>query len=69
MARALWMPDGSSLLVGANDGTKVSLWLQPVRRSNRARRGRSRLSADVSPASAFWVDVNVGKDGALAFVG
>lgn len=28
--RAMWMPDGQSLLVGANDGTQVSLWLQPL---------------------------------------
>src|SRR6185295_2720408 len=30
MARALWMPDGKSLIVGANDDTKVSLWNQPL---------------------------------------
>src|SRR6185503_8059677 len=30
IARSIWMPDGKSLLIGANDGTRVSLWLQPV---------------------------------------
>jgi dipeptidyl aminopeptidase/acylaminoacyl peptidase len=64
MARALWMPDGKSLIVGANDGTRVSLWLQPLSGAPR----RLQLG-DVSPASSFWVDVNVGKDGALAFIG
>jgi dipeptidyl aminopeptidase/acylaminoacyl peptidase len=64
MARALWLPDGKSLLVGANDGTRVSLWIQPIDGAPR------RLDlGDVSPASSFWVDVNVGKEGALAFVG
>ncbi len=56
------MPDGKSLLVGANDGTRVSLWLQPV--EGPARKldlGR------ISPSSSFWVDVAVGKDGAIAF--
>ena len=64
MARALWMPDGQSLIVGANDGTKVSLWVQPLGGAAR------RLDlGNVSPASSFWVDVNVGPDGALTFVG
>jgi dipeptidyl aminopeptidase/acylaminoacyl peptidase len=64
MARGLWLPDGTSLLVGGNDGTRVSLWVQPIGGAPR----RIDLG-DVSPASSFWVDVNVGKDGALAFVG
>jgi len=28
--RAIWMPDGKSLLVGGHDGTQVSLWLQSL---------------------------------------
>ncbi len=68
MARALWMPDGKSLVVGANDGTRVSLWLQPASTPVAGAPRRLNLG-DVSPASAFWVDANVGKDGALAFVG
>lgn len=62
MARSIWMPDSKSLLVGANDGTRVSLWLQPL--DGPARKldlGR------LSPSSSFWVDVAVGKDGAIAF--
>ena len=64
LARSLWMPDGKSLLVGGNDGSRVSLWIQPL--DGPARRIDV---GTVSPASAFWVDVNVGKDGAIAFVG
>ena len=64
LARALWMPDGKSLLVGGNDGSRVSLWIQPL--DGPARHVDI---GGVSPASAFWVDVNVGKDAALAFVG
>jgi dipeptidyl aminopeptidase/acylaminoacyl peptidase len=64
LARSLWMPDGKSLLVGGNDGSRVSLWIQPL--DGPARRIDI---GSVSPASSFWVDVNVGKDGALAFVG
>src|SRR5215471_17074146 len=30
MARALWFPGSTSLLVGANDSTRVSLWVQPL---------------------------------------
>jgi Tol biopolymer transport system component len=50
MARALWLPDGKSLLVGANDGTRVSLWIQPIDGAPR------RLDlGDVSPASSsMW---------------
>jgi dipeptidyl aminopeptidase/acylaminoacyl peptidase len=61
-ARAIWMPDGKTLLIGANDGSRVSLWLQPLDAPAR------RLDlGKLSPASAFWVDVAVGKDGAIAF--
>src|SRR6185436_6869478 len=30
IARSIFLPDGKSLLVGANDGTTVSLWVQPI---------------------------------------
>src|SRR6185503_9091102 len=58
----LWMPDGKSLLVGSNDSTHVSLYLQPVGGAAR------RLDlAGVSPASSYYVDVTVGKTGGIAF--
>jgi len=64
MARAIWMADGKSLLVGANDGTRVSLWIQPI--DGEARKLNL---GTVSPASSFWVDVAVDRRGAIAFTG
>ncbi len=61
-ARSIWMPDGKSLLVGANDGTRVSLWLQPIDGA-----ARKLDLGHLSPSSSFWVDVAVGKDGSIAF--
>ncbi|HWN99461.1 MAG TPA: S9 family peptidase [Blastocatellia bacterium] len=63
MARSIWMPDGKSMLVGANDGTRVSLWLQPL-----DGRARKLDLGNLSPSSSFWVDVAVGKNGGIAFV-
>lgn len=62
IARSIWMPDGKSLLVGANDGTRVSLWLQPL-----VGPARKLDLGKLSPSSSFWVDVAVAKDGAIAF--
>ena len=64
LMRAIWMPDGNSLLVGGNDGTQVSLWVQPL---NGAAK---RLAlGDISPSWAFWVDAFVGRKGEIAFTG
>ena len=62
VARSIWMPDGKSMLVGANDGTRVSLWLQPLDGP-----ARKLDLGKLTPSSSFWVDVAVGKDGAIAF--
>src|SRR5215510_8525829 len=62
MARSIWMPDGKSLVVGANDGTRVSLWLQPIEGP-----ARKLDLGNLSPSSSFWVDVAVGRNGAIAF--
>jgi dipeptidyl aminopeptidase/acylaminoacyl peptidase len=62
--RSLWMPDGKGLLVGGNDGTRVSLWLQPL--DGPARRLEL---GDVSPAWFFWIDANLSRTGAIAFIG
>jgi dipeptidyl aminopeptidase/acylaminoacyl peptidase len=62
--RAIWMPDGRSLLVGGNDGTRVSLWVQPLDGAAR------RLDlGKVNPSWSFWIDMSVGKEGAVAFTG
>lgn len=62
IARSIWMSDGKSLLIGANDGTRVSLWLQLLDGA-----ARKLDLGKLSPSSSFWVDVAVGKDGAIAF--
>jgi dipeptidyl aminopeptidase/acylaminoacyl peptidase len=62
MDRALWMPDGKSLLVGANDTLHVSLWIQPL--DGPAKRLDL---GGVSPANSYYVDMAVGKNGAIAF--
>lgn len=62
IARAIWMPDGKSILVGANDGTRVTLWQQPIDAP-----ARKLDLGSVSPSSSFWVDVAVGRDNAIAF--
>ena len=64
ISRAEWMPDGKSILVGAHDGTRVSLWVVGL------NRGIQKLAlGDVNPAWLYWVDVTVGKRGELAFPG
>src|SRR5262249_54520228 len=63
--RAIWMPDGKSLLVGGHDVTQVSRWLQPVNGSA----AKKLALGDVSPSWSFWVDAAVGRDGAIALAG
>src|ERR1700676_253909 len=62
--RAIWMPDGKSLLVGGHDGTQVGLWLQPV-----GGAAKKLALGEVSPAWSFWVDASVGRNGEIAFSG
>lgn len=62
--RAIWMPDGKSLLVGGHDGTGVSLWLQPL--NGQARKIDI---GNIQPSWSFWVDVTVGSKGDVAFIG
>lgn len=60
--RAIWMPNGNSLLVGGNDGTQVSLWVQPL------NGGAKKLAlGDITPSWLFWVDAFVGRKGEIAF--
>ncbi len=64
LTRAIWMPDGKSLLVGGNDGTKTGLWVQPLDGpAHRVELG------DVVISGSFWVDLSISRGGALAFTG
>jgi dipeptidyl aminopeptidase/acylaminoacyl peptidase len=64
VVRAIWAPDGDSLLVAAHDGTRVALWRQP-------RKGpATRIDlGDLDPSWGFWVDLSLAKDGGLALAG
>ena len=64
IARALWMPDGQSLIVGGNDTERVSLWRQPL-----DGRAVKLDTGDASPNSSFFVDMAVSSAGAIAFAG
>ena len=61
---SVWTPDGKALLVGGNDGTRVSLWIAPLEGPAR----RLELG-EVHPAWSFFVDATVGPSGSIAFVG
>ncbi len=58
IAGAEWLPDSSSLIVGAADHTKATLWVQPL----GGKASKLELGA-LSPSS----QVNVAKDGGIAF--
>ncbi|HYH07894.1 MAG TPA: S9 family peptidase [Thermoanaerobaculia bacterium] len=62
--RAMWMPDGKALLVGAHDETTTSLWLQPV----TGGPARKLDLGGIEPAAPYWIEANVGRNGALAIV-
>lgn len=62
--RAIWLPDGKSLLVGGHDGTRTSMWLQPLDGpANKLDLG------DIDPSWSFWIDAMVGPKGDIAFTG
>jgi dipeptidyl aminopeptidase/acylaminoacyl peptidase len=61
---SLWLPDGKSLLVGGDDGQRVSLWVQPLQGpARRLDLGR------ISPTWFYHMDVSIAANGAVAFVG
>jgi len=62
--RAIWMPDGRSLLVSANDGTTTGLWIQPI--DGKARRIDVGKTVATAP---FWLDASVGPKGEIALTG
>jgi len=55
---AAWMPDGHSLVIAANDGTRGALWVQTI--------GAKASRLDLGALSALPA-VDVGKDGAITF--
>ena len=62
--RALWTPDSKAILTAANDGATSGLWLQPL----QGKAARLNLG-DVTPATGFWLDANIGQQGQIAFTG
>ncbi len=62
--RAIWMPDGQSLLVGGHDGTRTSMWLQPLNGP-----AKKLDLGDIDPSWSFWIDIVVGPKGDIAFTG
>jgi dipeptidyl aminopeptidase/acylaminoacyl peptidase len=62
--RAIWMPDGKSMLVSANDGTTTGLWIQPI--DGKARRIEL---GNVVATAPFWLDASVGPKGEIALTG
>jgi dipeptidyl aminopeptidase/acylaminoacyl peptidase len=59
---AAWMPDGKSLLVSGDNGTRRAIWIQSLEGS--ARR------IDLGDAMPLWdFSVTAGKDGSIAFTG
>ena len=64
MERALWTADSKALLVGANDATTVGLWLKPL--DGPAKRLNL---GNLTPATAYWVDINLGPQNQLALTG
>ncbi|MFZ0638545.1 MAG: S9 family peptidase [Candidatus Acidiferrales bacterium] len=62
--RAIWMPDGKSLLVSGHDGVGTSMWLLPLDGS-----AKKLNLGDVEPSWGFWVDAMVGPKGDVAFTG
>jgi len=64
--RAIWMPDGKSLLVSGDDATRRAIWIQPV---DGSASGSTR-KLDLGDANVYWdFSVDVGKDGSIAFTG
>lgn len=62
--RAIWMPDGRSLLVGGHDGTRTSMWLQPLNGP-----AKKLDLGNIDPSWSFWIDATVGAKGDVAFTG
>jgi dipeptidyl aminopeptidase/acylaminoacyl peptidase len=64
LLRVVWMPNSTQLLVGGHDGTRVSLWVQPLEGP-----AQKLDLGDVCPYWNYWVDATVGPNGEIAFPG
>ncbi|MDX2029688.1 MAG: S9 family peptidase [Blastocatellia bacterium] len=62
--RSIWMPDSKSFITGGNDGTRFTMWQQPLEGAAR----RIDLGA-INPGGSFWLDASVSNDGGLALTG
>jgi dipeptidyl aminopeptidase/acylaminoacyl peptidase len=62
--RAVWMPDGKSLLVSGHDGTRTAVWIQPLDGA-----AKKLDLGDANPTWWYWVDADAGKDSSIAFAG
>jgi len=62
--KSIWMPDGKSLLVVANDGTRVSAWLQPL-----DGEARQLDLGKLNPSGVINFEVCLGKDSSITFAG
>ena len=60
----LWAPDGKSLLVGGNVDTTVGLW----RLGLNGAASPVKLGG-VMPTNGYWLDIDVARDGRIAFIG
>jgi dipeptidyl aminopeptidase/acylaminoacyl peptidase len=65
IVREIWMPDGKSLLVAANDATASAFWLQP----NDGGAAERLQTGNISPAEPFWLEGSVSAKGEIAFTG
>lgn len=61
---AAWMPDSESILIGAPDGTRTSLWIQPL-----DGLPRKIDLGPIDPSNDNGVDVTIGNHDAIAFSG
>ncbi len=60
--RSVWMPDGKSLLLSGDDGTRRAIWIQPIEGSAK--------KINLGDAVPYWDwSETVGKDGSIAFIG
>ncbi len=64
MMRALWTADSKAVVVGANDGTTVGLWVKPLEGAPQ----RLKLG-NLTPANGYWVEMNLGPKNQLALIG